>query len=71
MIDKTLFKNGQSAFLFDKKMTMVTYAKKTTSTKKLVLLMSSQHDQPTLADNGKPEIIMDYNANKGGVDTFD
>lgn len=72
MIDKSLFKHGQSAFLFDKKMTLVTYAKdKKKTTKKLVLLVSSQHDQPTLADNGKPEIIMDYNANKGGVDTFD
>lgn len=72
MIDKSLFKHGQSAFLFDKKMTLVTYAKdKKKAPKKLVLLVSSQHDQPTLADNGRPEIIMDYNANKGGVDTFD
>ena len=72
MTDKSLFKHGQSAFLFDKKMTLVTYAKeRKKAPKKLVLLVSSQHDQPNLADNGKPEIIMDYNATKGGVDTFD
>jgi len=45
---------------------------KTSKTKKkIVLLLSSQHTQPTVAASGKPEIIEFYNATKGGVDTFD
>lgn len=39
---------------------------------KNVLLVSSMHDDAQInEDTGKPEIIMDYNRTKGGVDTVD
>ncbi|KAK3894430.1 hypothetical protein Pcinc_001779 [Petrolisthes cinctipes] len=64
--------HGSSAFLFTKEMTLVSYMAHTSRTKKkIVLLLSSQHTQPTIASSGKPEIIEFYNATKGGVDTFD
>lgn len=64
--------HGSSAFLFTNAMTFVSYVAKTSRrNKKMVLLMSSQHTQPTIAPGGKPEIIEFYNSTKGGVDTFD
>ncbi|KAB0804673.1 hypothetical protein PPYR_01643, partial [Photinus pyralis] len=39
---------------------------------KNVLLMSSfHHDDQVDTNTGKPDIILDYNATKGGVDTVD
>nr|XP_026499645.1 uncharacterized protein LOC113403342 [Vanessa tameamea] len=39
---------------------------------KNVLLLSSMHDDENIdEETGKPDIIMDYNATKGGVDTVD
>ena len=64
--------HGSSAFLFTKEITLVSYTAETSRTKKkIVLLMSSQHTQPTIAPSGKPDIIEFYNGTKGGVDTFD
>ena len=64
--------HGSSAFLFTKEMTLASYVAKTSRTKKkIVLLLSCQHTQPTIAPGGKPEIIEFYNSTKGGVDTFD
>lgn len=64
--------HGSSAFLFTKEMILVSYVSQTSRTKKkIVLLMSSQHTQPTITSSGKPEIIEFYNATKGGVNTFD
>ena len=52
--------------------TLVSYVSNTSKTlKKLVMLLSSQHAQPNISPQGKPEIIEFYNAAKGGVDTFD
>ena len=63
---------GSSAFLFVNDMTLVSYCKDTSRTKKkLVYLLSSMHRQPTIMPNGKPEIICFYNETKGGVDAFD
>ncbi|KAG7165311.1 uncharacterized protein LOC121870531 [Homarus americanus] len=58
-----------SAFCFDNDITMVSYLPRTK--KKLVLLPSIMHSQPTIDTNGKPEIINYYNKTKGAVDTFD
>jgi len=39
---------------------------------KLVTLISSLHDDNTIDEtNKKPNIIMNYNETKGGVDSFD
>lgn len=39
---------------------------------KAVILLSTMHDEAHIdASSNKPEIIMDYNATKGGVDTVD
>ncbi|XP_068203998.1 piggyBac transposable element-derived protein 4-like [Palaemon carinicauda] len=63
---------GSSAFLFVNDITLVSYCKDTSRTKKkLVYLLSSMHTQPTIMPNGKPEIICFYNETKGGVDAFD
>ena len=52
-------------------MTLVSYLPNTATAKKNVLLMPSIHSQPTVVENGKPEIIQFYNETKGGTDTFD
>lgn len=70
MKDKTTRAPDSSAFLFTKDMTLVSYVPKTSS-KKIVLLLSSMHDKNSLASSGKPTIIEDYSRTKGGVDTFD
>lgn len=70
--DKQTRKQGSSAFLYTKEMMLVSYVANTSSTKKkLVLLLSSQHTQPTIGSTGKPEVIEFYNSTKGGTDTFD
>lgn len=60
---------GASMFGFTKDLTLVSYIPKK---KKNVLLLSSlHHDDNIDRDSGKPEIIIDYNKTKGGVDTVD
>ncbi|XP_066978822.1 piggyBac transposable element-derived protein 4-like [Macrobrachium rosenbergii] len=72
MKDKQTRKQGSSAFLYTKEMMLVSYVANTSSTKKkLVLLLSSQHTQPTIGSTGKLEVIEFYNSTKGGTDTFD
>ncbi|KAJ4425683.1 hypothetical protein ANN_27879 [Periplaneta americana] len=58
---------GSSMFCFDKEKTLVYFKAKSN---KMVILLSTAHDQPTLNEN-KPHIIDDYNATKYGVDTLD
>lgn len=63
---------GSSAFLFTTEMMLVSYVSKTSQVlKKMILLLSSQHTQPTIAPSGKPEVLEFYKSTKGSVDTFD
>ncbi|XP_076038309.1 uncharacterized protein LOC143023607 [Oratosquilla oratoria] len=63
--------HGSSAFLFTTEMMLVSYVSKTSQVlKKMVLLLSLQHTQPTIAPSSKPKVIEYYNSTKG-VDTFD
>jgi hypothetical protein len=41
--------------------------------RKVVLMLSTEHDQPDISQRSdrKPVVILDYNATKGGVDTVD
>ncbi|KAG7161264.1 PiggyBac transposable element-derived protein 4-like 4 [Homarus americanus] len=72
MTDRDNRRLESTAFLFTKELTLVSYVPTTAKTKKkLVLLLSSMHTQPTIGNTGKPEVIEFYNATKGGVDTFD
>lgn len=73
MKDKNSRRNGTSAFMFTKDMTLVSHIPSAQKrNKKNVLLLSTMHTQPTVnIENGKPEIIDFYNGTKGGVDTFD
>lgn len=61
-----------SEFLFDHLMpaTMVTYKPKKN---RLVLLLSTKHMTNNISEhyNNKPQMILDYNATKGGVDVLD
>lgn len=59
-----------SMFGFQDKCTIVSYIPKL---KKVVLLMSTMHYEDDTLDQqtGKPNIILDYNSTKGGVDTVD
>jgi hypothetical protein len=64
-------KQFESAFLFTKDTTLVSYAPKRN---KSVVLLSTMHDQVEVDDTTearKPFIILDYNSTKGAVDTFD
>jgi len=69
MTDKTRFKPGQSAFLFDDNTTLLPGVAQQVI-KKLVSLLSSMHGQADIHEQGKPEIIMYYKKTKEGVDTF-
>ncbi|CAL9691157.1 unnamed protein product [Knipowitschia caucasica] len=62
---------GTTAFLFTKELTLVSFLPDKASKKKVVLLMSSMHTQPSIGPTHKPEVIEFYNKTKGGVDTFD
>ncbi|GLD46315.1 piggyBac transposable element-derived protein 4-like protein [Lates japonicus] len=62
---------GSSAFLFTKELTLLSFLSDAASKKKLVLLLSSMHTQPSIGPTHKPEVIEFYNQTKGGVDTFD
>jgi hypothetical protein len=60
---------GHTIYGFKENLTLVSYSPKKG---KAVILLSMMHH--SVADNqqtGKPEMIMDYNATKGGVDTVD
>lgn len=60
---------GSSIFGFQKDMTIVSYVPRA---KKAVILLSSMHDTDDIDSNtNKPNIILDYNATKGAVDTVD
>ncbi|XP_023312582.1 piggyBac transposable element-derived protein 4-like, partial [Anoplophora glabripennis] len=60
---------GSSMFAYNDYITLVSYIPKK---KKNVLLLSTlHHDDKTDRQTGKPEMIMDYNDTKGGVDTLD
>lgn len=59
-----------STFGFDGDLTLVSYVPKTN---RAVILLSTMH-HTNVVDGGeekKPEIVLDYNATKGGVDTAD
>ncbi|XP_062870546.1 piggyBac transposable element-derived protein 4-like [Trichomycterus rosablanca] len=71
MKDKENRTPGSIAFLFTKELTLVSFLPDTASKKKLVLLLSSMHTQPSIGSTHKPEVIEFYNQTKGGVDTFD
>ncbi|GLD70151.1 piggyBac transposable element-derived protein 4-like protein [Lates japonicus] len=60
-----------TAFLFTKELTLVSFLPDKASKKKIVLLISSMHTQPSIGPTHKPEVIEFYNKTKGGVDTFD
>lgn len=58
-----------SVFAFDKNITLVSHVPKKN---KCVVLISTMHNSGEIDPNTqKPAIILDYNATKGGVDTFD
>lgn len=60
---------GSSIFGFQKEVTIVSYVPKKN---RAVILLSTMHDDSAInPETKKPEIIMDYNSNKGGVDTVD
>lgn len=60
---------GTSMFCFDKEKTLVSYKAKAN---KMVVLLSTAHDQPTISPiSKKPDIIEDYNSTKYGVDVLD
>uniref|UniRef100_A0A1B6CEU0 PiggyBac transposable element-derived protein domain-containing protein n=1 Tax=Clastoptera arizonana TaxID=38151 RepID=A0A1B6CEU0_9HEMI len=60
---------GSSAFGFSDDKTMVSFVPKVN---KAVILVSSMHDTKTIDPvTNKPDIILDYNKTKGGVDTCD
>lgn len=61
--------NETSIFGFTKKATLVSYVPKP---RKCVILLSTMHFTKELGDvKNKPEIILEYNRTKGGVDTLD
>ncbi|KAJ8936542.1 hypothetical protein NQ314_012282 [Rhamnusium bicolor] len=58
-----------SMFAYRDNCTLVSYIPKKG---KNVLLISTMHDDDSISEvTGKPEIVMDYNCTKGGVDTVD
>lgn len=60
---------GTAQFAYRKDMTLVSYS---TKKNKNVILLSTTHDDGIIdVETRKPEIIMDYNRTKGGVDTVD
>jgi len=60
---------GSCVFGFQKNKTLVSYVPRK---KQAVILLSTMHyDSKIDVETRKPEIIMDYNSTKGGVDTVD
>ena len=71
MVDAKTRVVDTSNYLFTKLATLVSYVPRKN---KSVVLLSSSHVQfleGELSATGKPRIILDYNATKGGVDTID
>lgn len=60
---------GSAMYGFQDDKTLVSYVTK--KNKGVVLLSTMHHHKVTDEDTGKPEIIIDYNQTKGGVDTCD
>lgn len=60
---------ASSMFAFHKDITLVSYIPK--QSKNVLLVSSTHHDDNVDQETGKPEMILDYNATKGGVDTLD
>ncbi|UYV66363.1 hypothetical protein LAZ67_4001469, partial [Cordylochernes scorpioides] len=61
--------SGTSIFGFSGTKTLVSYVPK--KRKSVILISSMHHDDKCDETTGKPDIIMDYNLTKGGVDTID
>lgn len=60
---------GSSIFRFQQDKTLVSFVPRKN---KAVILLSTLHDDDEIdPDTRKPQIILDYNATKGGVDTVD
>ena len=61
---------NSTTFAWNGPVMMLSYVPKA---KKNVLLVSSQHDQPDISQRSdkKPEVILAYNEDKGGVDVVD
>ena len=57
-------------FAWSDKTMMASYCK---AKNKVVLMLSTQHNQPLVStcEHKKPEVILSYNATKGGIDTCD
>ena len=65
------FKNRKlksSFFMYGEPVIIVSYKDKKT---KNVIVMSTQHHEPKVAACGKPEMVVDYNSSKFGVDIAD
>ncbi|XP_022183154.1 piggyBac transposable element-derived protein 4-like [Myzus persicae] len=60
---------GSSVFGFQKNKTLVSYVPR--KNKAVILLSTMHHDSKIDVETRKPEIIMDYNCTKDGVDTVD
>jgi hypothetical protein len=60
---------GSSIFVFTRLQTMVSYVPKKNKT--VILYSTMHHDGRVDRETGKPDIILDYNATKGSVDTVD
>jgi len=60
---------GSSVFGFQKNKTLVSYVPR--KNKAVILLSTMHHDSKIDVETRKPEIIIDYNCTKGGVDTVD
>ena len=62
-------KKGDAIFGFKKKTTIVAY--KSNNKKHVAVLSTMHHDDNFDVEPRKPEIVMSYNAAKGGVDSMD
>ena len=61
----------ESVFAFTEDTTLVSYAPKTNKTVVLLSTMHNTEEINTKSEKKKPQMILDYNAIKGAVDTFD
>lgn len=62
-------KVGSSMFAFHDYLTLTSFVPK--SNKAVLLISTHHHDNKIDDETNKPQIIIDYNKRKGGVDTFD
>ena len=63
----------RSKFVFNHRNRICLVAYQAKRNKNPVILLSSSHSDPSVdsGESKKPQMILDYNANKGGVDIFD